>query len=241
MSTISDNLRKLRRRFCSMVVVAAGSSRRMGKDKLFLPLCGQPVLARTLQALQRCGDVDEIIVVTREEHMEEILHSREEWGVDKLTQVTPGGATRTESALCGVMCANRQAEIICIHDGARPFVTPEVVSDVVRVAVTYHAAAPAVPVKDTIKRAEGGAGVDTPNRDALFAVQTPQVFQADLIKGALTRAVQEGMSFTDDCAAVEAAGACVHLSKGDEENIKLTTPLDMDIAAAIFARRTGGA
>ena len=239
MSSISDFIRKAHHSFCTVVVVAAGNSMRMGKDKLLLPLCGVPILARTLMALNNCGAVDEIIVVTREEKLNTIGALREEYGIEKLTKIVIGGETRTESALAGVAEADKRAKIICIHDAVRPFVTNEIVEDVVHYAVLYNAAAPALPVKDTIKRARNGMVFETPDRSELYAVQTPQAFEADIIKAALTAAVTKHQSFTDDCAAVEALGVPIYLSRGHEDNIKITTPPDLYLAEAIQRNRDG--
>ena len=238
MSSISDFIRKAHHSFCTVVVVAAGSSTRMGKDKLMLSLCGVPILARTLTALNGCQAVDEIIVVTKQEKLEEVSGLRETYALDKLKKIVIGGSTRTESALAGVSEADRRAKIICIHDGVRPFVTNEIVQDVVHYAVLYNAAAPALPVKDTIKRAKDGVVLETPDRSELFAVQTPQAFHADIIKGALTKAVNAGTSYTDDCAAVEAFGVPIYLSRGDEDNIKITTPSDLFLAESIQRGRS---
>ncbi len=238
MSKISEFIRKAHHSFCTVVVVAAGNSTRMGKDKLLLPLDGIPILARTLTALNGCQAVDEIIVVTREDKLNLIGGMREEYSLDKLTKVVLGGATRTQSALSGVSEADSRAKIICIHDGVRPFVTNEIIEDVVHYAVLYHASAPALPVKNTIKRAKNGVVIETPDRSELFAVQTPQAFQADIIKAALTSAVTKGQTFTDDCAAVEAFGIKTYLSRGSEENIKITTPPDLSLAEAILRNRS---
>ena len=237
MSALSDFIRKAHHSFCSVIVVAAGNATRMGKDKLFLPLGGEPILARTLMALDQCQAVDELIVVTREEKLEQIGALKDQYGLKKLTKIVFGGETRTESALAGVSEADKRAKIICIHDGVRPFVTNELVEDVVHYAVLYQAAAPAIPVKDTIKRARAGVVTDTPDRSELFAVQTPQAFQADLIKAALSSAVAKQQSFTDDCAAVEALGVKAYLSRGSEDNIKITTPADLYLAEAIWNNR----
>lgn len=237
MSKISDTIRKLHHSYCTVVVVAAGQSERMGEDKLFLEIGGMPVLARTLAALNQSEAVDEIIVVTREERFEAVGGLRETYGIDKLTKLILGGETRTGSALAGAVAASRKAKIICIHDGARPFVTHEVIADAVHHAVLYQAAAPAVPLKDTVKKAEKGVVSETPDRKTLFAVQTPQAFQADIVKAALTKAAKDGVSYTDDCAAAEALGCVVRLSKGDEDNIKITTPADLALAEAILKKR----
>ena len=238
MSSLSDFIRKAHHSFCSVVVVAAGNSVRMGRDKLFLPLEGVPVLARTLTALNNCNAVDEIIVVTQEEKLDAVGAMRSAYSLEKLKKIVIGGATRTESALSGVSEADRKAKIICSHDGVRPFVTDEIIEDVVHYAVLYQAAAPAIPVKDTIKAAIAGVVTETPDRSRLFAVQTPQAFDADIIKAALTKAVTEGRSYTDDCAAVEALGVKTYLSRGSEDNIKITTPPDLYLAEAIQRNRS---
>lgn len=237
MSSVSDFIRKIHHSFCTAVVVAAGESTRMGKDKLFLPLGGVPVLARTLRALNAAEAVDEIIVVTRPEKLERVAGLKDEYAISKLSKVVIGGASRTESALAGVSEADKRAKIICIHDAVRPFVTAEMLADAVHYAVLYQSAAPALPVKDTIKVADAGLVSETPDRSRLFAVQTPQAFQADLIKAALTAALRDGVSYTDDCAAVEALGARTYLCRGSEENIKLTTPADLPMAEAILKSR----
>lgn len=239
MSSISDFIRKAHHSFCTVVVVAAGSSERMGTDKLFLPLQGVPVLARTLMALNAAPAADEIIVVTRPEKLDAVAKLKEKYGITKLTKVVIGGAQRTESALSGVSEADGRAKIICIHDAARPFVTAEMLEEAVHNAVLYQSAAPAVPVKDTIKRAVDGLVEETPDRAQLFAVQTPQAFQADLIKAALTAAVRDKKNYTDDCAAAEAIGMRTYLCRGSEENIKITTPADLPVAEAILRSRSG--
>lgn len=228
---------KNKRAPCTAVIVAAGSSRRMGQDKLFLPLAGIPVLARTLTQFELCGDIDEIIVVTREEKLLEVADLCKEYGISKATKILAGGQERMESSAAGVLQANRNSGYIAIADGARPLVTPELISRTVRAARDYQAVAPAVPVKDTIKTAVDGVVTGTPDRSGLFAVQTPQVFEAALIKSALTKAVREGTPVTDDCSAVEAMNVAVHLIEGSQENLKITTREDLALAEALLAAR----
>lgn len=239
MSLISDKIRKAHHSFCSAVVVAAGSSTRMGEDKLRLSLGGKPVLARTLETLNSCAAVDEIIAVTTPEKLDWVAALKEEYCLGKLKKIVIGGSTRTQSALAGVSECSREAKIICIHDGARPFVTREIIEDAVHNAVLHFAAAPAVPVKDTVKQGTDGFASATLDRSTLFAVQTPQAFQADLIKAALTKAVSEDISYSDDCAAAEALGVRTRFSRGSEENIKITTPADLLLAEQIL-KKWGG-
>lgn len=226
---------KDRKAGCTAVIVAAGSSRRMGADKLFLPLAGIPVLVRTLLQFQACDSIDEIIVVTREDKLAEVADYCKRYGITKATKILQGGKERVESSAAGVLEADRHSAYIAISDGARPFVTPALITATVDAAKKYGAAAPAVPVKDTIKVAENGVVTDTPDRSKLFAIQTPQVFSADLIKGALTKAIRDKTPVTDDCSAVEAMGYPVHLVDGSYRNIKITTQEDMIISQAYLA------
>ena len=238
MPNLTDFIQKLKKRpFCSVVVLAAGSSTRAGRDKLFYPLQGIPVLARSLQVFQQSEAVDEIILVTRADHIPEAADLCEKYGIVKARKILCGGATRAESALVGVSETNTRAELIAIHDGARPFVTEELLAALIHDALLYQAAVPGVPLRDTIKHVEKGAAVSTVPRDETMAVQTPQVFRADLIKGALTQAVKQGLPITDDCSAVEAMGYSVRMTPGSAENIKITLPVDFCLADAILEMR----
>lgn len=224
--------------FCTAVVPAAGSSARMeGRDKILLQLGDYPVLARTLQALEKCPLIQEIVVVTREDLIVPVSQVCKDYGIEKATHVVAGGETRTLSVLAGIRAASPEAELIAIHDGARPFVTQEVLEAVITKAAQCGAAAPAVPIADTVKRARNGVVEETLDRDALFAVQTPQVFEAGLIKAALQKAEEEGAVLTDDCAAVERLGMSVALTAGDQANLKLTTPADLDLGLGILNGR----
>ena len=228
---------KIRQPFRTAVIVAAGSSTRLGQDKLTLPLGGVPVLARTLRAFESCTMIDEIVVVTREDRLMEFAALRDRYCIRKLTQVVVGGSTRAGSSLAGVMAASKKATVIAIHDGARPLVTPELIERVIRKAEERQAAAPVLPLKDTVKERSGDMLVKTPPRETLAAVQTPQAFRAELIRAALTEAQEQKSPITDDCSAVEAIGLPVAAVDGDEENIKITTAMDVIIAGEIIRRR----
>ena len=219
---------------CSAVVVAAGSSTRMGMDKLMLPLDETPVIVYTLRAVQAAPSVGEIILVTREDLIVPMSQLCQDYAISKVTKVVRGGASRTQSVRLGTLEVSGDAQVIAIHDGARPLVSAEVIERVVAQAMETGAAAPAVPVKDTIKVAHDGVVESTPDRACLFAVQTPQVFESSLIKAALQKALDDGLELTDDCAAVERLGMKVALTRGDERNIKLTTPEDLAVAQAIL-------
>ena len=222
---------------CGAVVPAAGSSTRMGQDKVLLPLDGVPVILRTLQALDVCPLIDEIVVVTREDLIVPISGLCRDAALSKVRKVVRGGETRTQSVLAGVEELSRSIELAAIHDGARPLVSQKVLEEVIRRAAQCGAAAPAVPVKDTVKVARDGLVESTPDRSVLYAVQTPQVFQRDLIRGALTKALEADAALTDDCSAVERLGIGVALTQGDYRNLKLTTPEDLAVAEALLTWR----
>lgn len=223
---------------CSAVIVAGGSSRRMGSDKLLAVLEGTPVLARTLRAFQNSEFVEEIVLVVREDRLDQAAGLVKEYGFGKVSKVVVGGATRAQSALAGVSEVSPKAKLIAIHDAARPLVTDEVILRAVYAARDYHAAAPAVKSPDTLKAVdEKGFILGTVDRENTLRVQTPQVFNAELIKGALTKAVKDGLPITDDCSAMEIMGVRCKTVLGDEDNIKLTTPRDMVLAAAILKER----
>ncbi len=217
----------------SAVIVAAGSSSRMGGlDKLAAPLAGSTVIAHAIRAFQESPEVGEIVLVLRKGAEKPALEGGS--GCDKLSRIVHGGDTRTQSAYAGVMACDPKAEIILIHDGARPLVTGEVIHNAVEGARKYGAAVPVTPVTDTIKVGKDGFADSTPDRSTLFAAQTPQAFRAELIKAALQDAVNKGLSLTDDCAAVEKLGMRVKLVEGDARNRKITLPTDLALAEELF-------
>ena len=224
---------------CSAVVAAAGSSSRMGdgSNKLLLPLEGIPVLARTLRALDDARLVTEIVIATREEDLLTIGDLCKTYGISKPVKIVRGGATRAASVLAAALECRPDGAFIAVHDGARPLAEPELIDSVIRLAFRTNAAAPAVPVKDTVKVVADGKVVSTPDRETLRSIQTPQVFDAALLRAALQAAVAEDLPVTDDCSAVERMGKEVYLAEGSYENIKITTPEDMALAAAIVQRR----
>lgn len=225
--------------YCAAIVAAAGASSRMGADKLTLSLGGQPVLLHTLWALECCPQVMEIVVVTREDLIVPFSQLCSDAGLTKVTKLIRGGETRAHSVRLGLLEVSDQAELIAVQDGARPLAPQWMLTEVIQTAAACGAAAPALPVKDTIKRAVDGVVQETPDRSQLYAVQTPQVFQADLLRAALHAAIQEGAAVTDDCTAVERLGMKVTLTQGAEENIKLTTPADLAVAEALLQWRDG--
>jgi len=241
MFSLFHKKRGAKRPRCAALVAAAGSSSRMGGvNKLLEPLDGIPVLARTLMALQQADTIDEIIVATREEDLMEISRLCKVYGVEKCTKVIRGGETRVHSVMLAALEAAPNTALLAVQDGARPLVTTAVIDRTVQAAARCSAAAPAVPVKDTVKtvREDNSVG-ETLVRDSLRAIQTPQVFDAALLKAALQDALEKEAPITDDCSAVERLGKTVFLVEGDEENLKITTPIDLVVAEAILRSREG--
>ena len=218
---------------CGAVIVAAGTASRMGGiDKVMAPLKGEPMIVRTVRTFQACDAISEIVIVTREDLIVPITNLCRD--MSKVKAVVRGGKSRQESVGLGLNALSGKVKLAAIQDGARPLITWEVIDRTVRAANSYGAAAPAIPVKDTIKVVEGRVVKNTPDRSTLFAVQTPQVFDFDLLRGALKKAEQDGSAVTDDCSAVELMGMSVKIVEGDERNIKVTTPMDLKIAEMLL-------
>ena len=218
---------------CGAVIVAAGNASRMGGiDKVMAQLKGEPMILRTVRTFQECDAVREIVIVTREDLIIPISNLCKD--MPKVKAVVVGGKSRQESVHLGLNALSSKVKLAAVHDGARPLITWQVIDRTIRAAHTYGAAAPAIPVKDTIKVVEGRVVKNTPDRATLFAVQTPQVFDFDLLRGALKKAEQDGAQVTDDCSAVELMGFKVKIVEGDERNIKVTTPMDLKIAEMLL-------
>lgn len=218
------------------IVVAAGRSERMGGgEKVFAQLMGRPLLAWTLGAFKRCDDIAEVIVVAAPDAVQRMQDFVREWRFSKVTAVVAGGATRQDSVRAGIDFAS-EAAIVAVHDGARPLVTPELISAGVDLARRTGAALCAVPARDTVKDVDGDPPVvtGTPDRNRVWLAQTPQVFDRKLLLEAHTRA---SGSATDDAALVEALGHPVHVYEGAASNFKVTTPEDLIIAEALLRER----
>lgn len=226
----------LKLKYCGAVIMAAGSASRMGGiDKVMAPLKGQPMIFHTVRAFQDCDAVKEIVIVTREDLIVPISNLCREF--PKVKAVVVGGKSRQESVTLGLNALSDKVKLAAIHDGARPLVSWQLIDLTVRMAHNYGAAAPAVPVKDTIKVVEGGLAKETPQRSTLKAVQTPQVFDFDLIRGALKQAKLDGAELTDDCSAIERINMTVRIIDGEETNIKVTTPMDLKLAELLLEER----
>ena len=224
--------------FCSVIIAAAGSSSRMGgENKLMQPIDGIPVLARTLIAVDEAALTDEIVVAAREEDLLAFGDLCKIYAITKPVKIVRGGATRLESVYRASLECKDGAAFLAVHDGARPLATPELIDRVINLAYRTNAAAPGVAVKDTIKIVRDGRVESTPPRDTLQAIQTPQVFDAALLRGALQAAVTVGEEVTDDCSAVERLGKEIYLTDGSYENIKITTPEDLLLAEELLSRR----
>ncbi|MBQ6152862.1 MAG: 2-C-methyl-D-erythritol 4-phosphate cytidylyltransferase [Ruminococcus sp.] len=223
--------------FTSAVIVAAGNATRMGLDtpKQLLMINGKTVIEHTLSAFESCALIDEIIVVTREQDIEEIKHVCQSF--EKLKAIVPGGKERSDSVKNGISAADSKAEFYAIHDGARMLITEEEILSVLQTAYTEKAATLGTPVTDTVKMVDGMTILSTPDRSALYAVQTPQVFEKELYLRALKNAEDKRLKVTDDCSMAEALGEKVTIALGEYTNIKLTTKTDLLFAQAILKDR----
>ncbi len=233
-SAIANGIRKiLPLQYCGAVIVAAGTASRMGGiDKVMADLKGEPMIVRTVRAFDTCDAIKEIVVVTREDLIEEITRLCADY--PKVKAIVAGGAGRPQSVRNGLSALSKKVKLAAIQDGARPLVSAQVIDRTVRAAHTYRAAAPGIPVKDTVKIVRQGVVSTTPEREQLRAVQTPQVFDIDLLTVALEKAKKDNAAITDDCSAVERIGMSVKIVEGDERNIKVTTPMDLKIAALLL-------
>jgi len=227
------------------VLVAGGRGSRMGlpENKAFVPLLGQPMLALSLRALLKSGAFGGVTVVVGPGEIaraEALIAACAPAGVP--IRVVEGGEDRQASVWSGLCTLPPEAECVAVHDAARPLVTAAVIEACLASARAFGSGVAAVPLKDTVKRADpGGAVLDTLPRDTLRAVQTPQVFRAPLLREAHEWAARAGLRATDDAALVEAMGAPVRLAEGNGENIKVTTPEDVAVAEALLTRRGAAA
>jgi 2-C-methyl-D-erythritol 4-phosphate cytidylyltransferase len=223
----------LKLKYCGAVIVAAGNATRMGGiDKVMAPLGGEPMIVRTVRQFQECDAIREIVVVTRADLIVPVMDLCHQF--TKLTAVVVGGDSRDESVLMGIATLSEKCKLVAVQDGARPFASWKLIDRVVRAANTYGAAAPVIPVKATIKVVQGGLVESTPDRSTLRAVQTPQVFDYDLLRSALLLCKRDKIPITDDCSAVERMGMSIKIVEGDERNVKVTTPMDLQIVRLLW-------
>lgn len=216
----------------SVIIVAAGSGTRMGMgNKLLLELDGRSVLCRSIDVFEHCRLVDEIIITAREDAISTYYNLVRAEGYQKVKTIVAGGAQRGESVLQGLLEVSPGADLVAIHDGARPLLQESVLAACIKTAAEFGAAVCGTPVKDTIKRADEGKTVlETVERQGLWAVQTPQIFRKDLLMAAYQTAAAEGVFGTDDCSVAERAGVAIRLVEGSASNLKITTPEDLILA-----------
>ena len=222
--------------YTSAVIVAAGRSERFGgrDNKQLAEVGGHPVLLRAIMAFEQAETVDEIIVVTSEELITVLSEYIREYGFEKVTQLVRGGDTRQQSVARGLECCAAHTAFVAVHDGARPFVSPDLIDEVNRAAYVYGNAIPGVAPVDTVKLLNTERSVErTLDRRSLVCVQTPQTFAAAQYRAALRAAQLKGRDYTDDSQLLEAAGVPVHVIEGQPDNIKITTRQDLLYAARI--------
>jgi 2-C-methyl-D-erythritol 4-phosphate cytidylyltransferase len=223
----------------SAIIVAAGSSRRMGFDKLFAVLAGKPVLWYSLRAFADCADIDETVVVAREDRVPEVEKLVNSIKSPKLKKVIAGGAERHLSVWNGLQEVNSHgSSFVAIHDGARPLTTPAVISACLKLAQKEGAACVASPIPDTVKRATADQVVsEHVERTGLWAMQTPQIFASGLILKAYASLIAKHEMVTDEVSAVQKLGKRIALLKNDDYNFKITVPADLELAEHVLALR----
>jgi 2-C-methyl-D-erythritol 4-phosphate cytidylyltransferase len=216
------------------IIVAAGSSRRVGFDKLFAPLLGKSVIAHTIDAFERCDSVADIIVVAREDRHGEI----EKLGATKIRAIVAGGEHRQDSVAAGVFGLGADARYVAVHDAARPLVTPEIIERVFAKAQETGAASAAEAVSDTLKRADVDLVVkESIDRQQLFAMQTPQIFERALIEEAYRAVFAKNMRITDEVSAVQHLHRKVALVPSEDFNFKITYERDLKLAELVLRQR----
>jgi 2-C-methyl-D-erythritol 4-phosphate cytidylyltransferase len=220
------------------ILVAAGSSQRMGFDKLFAAIRGKPIIAHTIRAFERAISVDGIIVVAREDRHDEIKTIVRDEKFNKVQSIIPGGKRRQDSVCAGLDHLDFTTRYVAVHDAARPLISPEQIERVFQQCANHGAAALAEPVNDTLKRADSDLLVSgSVDRHQLYAVQTPQIFERQLIEEAYCAVYAENISVTDEVSAVERLGRKVALVLDDDFNFKITYPRDLPVAEFILKRR----
>lgn len=225
------------------IIVAGGSGLRMGAGipKQFLPLGGRPVLLRTMEAIAAAVPEAETVVVLPAAHIGTLHELCERFGCTVRYRATAGGASRFESVEAGLKALPDDCSLIAVHDGVRPLVTADMIRRGLDCARTNRTAVPVIPVTDTIREVAADGSSHTIDRSKLRAVQTPQIFDGELLRRAYrdAAAMNDKSRFTDDASVVEDFGTAISLYEGSRENLKLTTPADMTIAEAILSLREG--
>jgi 2-C-methyl-D-erythritol 4-phosphate cytidylyltransferase len=235
------------------IIVAAGSSQRMGFDKLFATVAGEPLIAHTLHAFERASSVNEVIVVAREDRHDEIRKIRRDQDFKKIQSIIAGGERRQDSVRTGLSRLNINARYVAVHDAARPLITSEQIERVFEQAQIHGAATLAEPINDTLMRADADpvrsrsphagqaeqiiAVIRSVDRHQLYAMQTPQIFERALIEEAYRAADMENVTLTDEVSAVERFGRKVILVLNDGVNFKITYPRDLALGEFVLKQR----
>ena len=222
----------------SAIIVAGGSSQRMGFDKLFAVIAGEPVIAHSIRAFEHASSVSEIVVVARKERHDEIRKISRAAGFKKVRSIEPGGERRQDSVRAGLDRIDHAAKYVAVHDAARPLITPEQIERAFEQCRVHGSAALAQPVNDTLKRADADLlVVGLVDRHQLYAMQTPQIFERKLIEDAYRDVDAEKASVTDEVSAVERLGRKIALVLNDDFNFKITYPRDLPLADFILRER----
>jgi len=220
----------------SAIIVAAGSSERMGFDKLFALVSGKPVIAHTIAAFENTNCVDEIVLVGRSDSLNELKKLIAQ--PTKVKKVVGGGAERSDSVRSGLEHVDSKSDYIAVHDAARPMITPEKIARVFEAAQKNGAATLAEPINDTLKRADGDLFVNEPvDRSGVFGMQTPQVFERKLLEKAYEIVATKKISVTDEVSAVELLGHKIVLVPNYDFNFKVTYPRDLPLAEFVLGQR----
>ncbi len=221
------------------IIVAAGDSRRMGFDKLFAAIAGKPVIAHTIHAFERASSVSDIIVVARADRCGEIKAIVGDENFKKVRSIIPGGKHRQDSVHAGLAHLDLATRYVAVHDAARPLITAEQIDRVFEQCRIHAAAGLAEPINDTLKRADANLTVaGSVDRHQLYAMQTPQIFERQLIENAYRGVYAENASVTDEVSAVERLGRKIVLVLNDDYNFKVTYPRDLPLAEFVLRQRT---
>jgi len=219
------------------LIPAAGSGERIGGkiNKQFIEISGKPILVYTLEKFEECKSIDEVILILPQRWLE---YGRSQivarFGLQKVKRIIPGGRERQDSVYQGLKAIEEKTDIVLIHDGVRPFIRPDKIEDSIRLCQQFGAVILALPVRYTVKEIRDGAVVKTLDRDLLWEIQTPQTFRYPIILEAYSKAMKEGFYSTDDSALVERVGYKVRILEGQWDNIKITSPWDLELAKLLI-------
>ncbi|MDD5482118.1 MAG: 2-C-methyl-D-erythritol 4-phosphate cytidylyltransferase [Kiritimatiellae bacterium] len=219
------------------IIVAGGKSERMGADidKAFLSLGTKPVVVYSLLAFEKCRDIDEVVLVVRRDRIDAARQAARMFGCNKVKKIVAGGAQRQQSVSKGLQAAAEDIDIAVVHDGARPCVTSDLITQTINSAKQHGSGVAAVKITDTVKSVEKGVIIsETVDRTKLWLVQTPQAFKADLLRKAFAHVEKKKIRITDESSAVELVAKGVRLVVSSSSNIKITTPDDLTLAAALM-------